>query len=262
MSLFGLRQPLHAPNVLAHAEEDVDAEQHRRNAFDEDQPLPAAHAAEARHEAQDRPGDEPTDHARRRQRDIEHAPRAAAPRGGIPLAHVVDRARDEARFGQPEQKAHHVELRGRADEDRRAGEQAPRHHDARDPAARAHLVQDHVARHFEQEIAEKEDARAEAVDGIAELQVARHLQLGEADVDAIEVGKEKAEHQDRQDAHGYFPEEGVFVDGLHACLHDVLCVDAVSVDAVETLRRAGEELAQIGFSGFRDGGEHVGDDRR
>jgi hypothetical protein len=177
------------------------------------------------------------------------------------MAHVVDRARDETRFGEPEQKAHHVKLRGRADEYRHAGEQAPRNHDARDPAARAHFMQDHVARHFEQEIAEKENSGAEAVDSIAKLQVARHLQLGEAHVDAIEIGKEKAEHQDRQDAQGYFPEEGVFVDGLHACLHDFLCVDAVSVDAVETLRRAGEEFAQIGFIGFRDGGEHVGNDR-
>ena len=41
----------------------------------------------------------------------------------------------------------------------------------RDPDARPDPVQDHVARHFEEEVADEEDAGAEAVDRFAEAQV-------------------------------------------------------------------------------------------
>ena len=63
-------------------------------------------------------------------------------------------------------------------------------------------LQDHVARHFEDEVADEEDACAEAVDGVAELQVSRHLQLGEADVDPVEKGDDVADEQERDQVPG------------------------------------------------------------
>lgn len=57
-----------------------------------------------------------------------------------------------------------------------------------------------VAWHLEEKIADEEDAGAEAVDGLAEAEVGRHLQLGEADVDAVEIGNDVAQHQERHDA--------------------------------------------------------------
>ena len=60
-------------------------------------------------------------------------------------------------------------------------------------------MQDQVARHLEQKIAEKENTGAEAVDGVAPFQVVQHLQLGKADVDAVQVRAQIAEHQERDE---------------------------------------------------------------
>ena len=46
----------------------------------------------------------------------------------------------------------------------------------RDPDPGADPVQQHVARHFEEEVADEEHAGAEAVDRFAEPQVGEHLQ--------------------------------------------------------------------------------------
>ena len=54
-------------------------------------------------------------------------------------------------------------------------------------------------RYFEDDIAEKEDARAEAEHGIGETELLRHLQLREAHIHAIDVRRDVREHQDRQD---------------------------------------------------------------
>ncbi|KAG0731879.1 hypothetical protein G6F23_014872 [Rhizopus arrhizus] len=85
-----------------------------------------------------------------------------------------------------QQEAQDVETGGRLDEHEHAGQDAPRDHDARDPAPRAQPVHQQVARHFEQEVADEEHAGAQAEHGFAEAQVLRHLQLGEADVDAVQ----------------------------------------------------------------------------
>ena len=80
------------------------------------------------------------------------------------------------------------------------GNEAPRDHDPGDPDARPDLLQDHVARHFEDEVADEEDARAEPVDRVAELQVVRHLQLGESDVDAVQERDDVAQEQEGDQA--------------------------------------------------------------
>ena len=46
---------------------------------------------------------------------------------------------------------------------------------------------------FEHQIPDEENPRAEAVDGIAHTQFLKHLQLREADIDAIEVSAHIAE---------------------------------------------------------------------
>jgi hypothetical protein len=84
-------------------------------------------------------------------------------------------------------EAHHIKHGGRGDEHREAGNDAPRDHDPRDPDARADLVQDDVAGDFEDEITEEKDARAEAIDGIAQAEIGGHLQLREAHVYSIQI---------------------------------------------------------------------------
>ncbi|MBO9581510.1 MAG: hypothetical protein J7498_11515 [Sphingobium sp.] len=66
-------------------------------------------------------------------------------------------------------------------------------------AMRANAIEDEVARQLEQEIADEEDAGAEAVDLVAELEGARHLQLGEADIHPIEEGDEITQEEQRHD---------------------------------------------------------------
>ena len=52
---------------------------------------------------------------------------------------------------------------------------------------------------------------AEAVDRFAEMQIAEHLQPGEADVHAVEVGDHVAEHQKRKQPPGDFGVDAVVV---------------------------------------------------
>jgi hypothetical protein len=61
-------------------------------------------------------------------------------------------------------------------------------------------VHQDVAGHLEEEVADEEQAGAQAEHGFREAQVLRHLQLGKADVDAVEVGDHVAQHQERHDA--------------------------------------------------------------
>ena len=69
----------------------------------------------------------------------------------------------------PSRQAHGVELARGADERGAAGDDAPGDEDAADPDAGADLVEDEVAGDFEEEVAEEEDAGAEAVDAVANL---------------------------------------------------------------------------------------------
>src|SRR5690349_18232661 len=52
------------------------------------------------------------------------------------------------------------------------------------------------------EIAEKEDARAQPVDGLAELEVAQHLQLRKADIHAVDPCQDPQDHQKRDQPPG------------------------------------------------------------
>ena len=74
-------------------------------------------------------------------------------------------------------------------------------------------MEDEIARDFEREVADEEHPCSEAVDGFAEPEVAEHLQPREADVDAVKVGGDVAEHDERQQPPGDFAVGGDFVGG-------------------------------------------------
>ena len=65
-------------------------------------------------------------------------------------------------------------------------------------------MEQQVARHFEEEVADEEHARAEAVNGLAELEIVEHLQPGETDVHTVQVGDDVAEDQEWEKAPGDF----------------------------------------------------------
>ena len=58
-----------------------------------------------------------------------------------------------------------------------------------------------VARYFEDEVADEENAGTQTVGGVAELQRTLHLKLREADVDAVKVGGDVADEEQRNQPH-------------------------------------------------------------
>ena len=174
--------------------------QQRRQRLEDEQPLPAGQAVHALERMQDVAGERPTDNASQRNRHEEERERLGAPCRRKPVRQIKDHARCESSLGDTQQKAQDIEGRGRLDEDEAGRNHRPRQHDASEPVTCAHFVQHEIARYLEDEIAEKENACAKAVDGFAKAQVIEHLQLRKAHVDAIEIRAQVAQHQERYQA--------------------------------------------------------------
>ncbi|MNK86877.1 hypothetical protein D3C87_1067990 [compost metagenome] len=200
--LLGGRQPLGVDRLLGQEHQHRHTGQHRRNPLDHEQPLPVGQAVHAVHRAHDEAGQRAADHAGNRKRGHEQAVDAGAAVSREPVGQVQHHAREEARLENPQQEAQRVELPRRLDEDHRHRGQAPKNGDARQRLARADLLQQQVARHLEQEVADEENPRAQAVHGLAELQVLEHLELGEAHVDAVDPGQDEQEYEEWDQAHG------------------------------------------------------------
>ena len=85
----------------------------------------------------------------------------------------------------------------------------PGDEDPGDPFAGAELVHASIARNLQQGIAEKENARAEAVGRLGQPDVALHAELGETDVVAVQVGNEVEQDNQRHDAAADLAERAV-----------------------------------------------------
>ena len=96
-------------------------------------------------------------------------------------------------------------------------ESRPHHHQAGDPAPWPDAVQGDVAGHAEQRVGDEEQAGAEAVHGVAEVQVAAHLHLGKADVDAVQMGKQVTHQQQGHQAPSHQTMGAVVLGKLQAC---------------------------------------------
>jgi hypothetical protein len=112
---------------------------------------------------------------------------AMTPNRRIPVGEIKNDARKETGFEHTEKETRDIELHRCFHEHHRRGGKPPQHHDAQQRLARADSFEQQVAGDFEKKITEEEDARAEAVDGIAEGERLLHLQLRVADVDTIEI---------------------------------------------------------------------------
>ena len=198
--LLGRLQPMRVFGFVLQIQEGHDAQHRRRQALHQEQPLPAVPAIDAVHPLHDaagqRPGDDPGD-GRRGHEDGDHLSTLCR---RVPEGQVQDDAGEEAGLEGAEQEAQHVELHRRGHEHHARGDDAPAEHDSQQRLARADLLEHQIAGHFEEEVADEEDAGAQAVDGVAEGQRLLHLQLRVADVDAVEVGDEVADDQQRHDA--------------------------------------------------------------
>ncbi len=166
----------------------------------DEQPLPAlvaAHAVENLHHVR---GERAADHERNGRGRHEERERLAAPMRRKPEGQVEDDAWLQACFEGPHQEAQRVELPGLRHPRHQHAHDAPAHRDAHDRLRGAEFLQQQVARHFEEEVAEEEDAGAGAIDGIGPCEVAHHGQLREADVDAVDPGQEPDQRKERNQA--------------------------------------------------------------
>jgi hypothetical protein len=64
--------------------------------------------------------------------------------------------------------------------------------------ARANARQQQIARQFEQHIADEENTGAHPVCGIRKAEIGLHLQLRKAHIDAVQIRKQVADEQKRQ----------------------------------------------------------------
>ena len=118
-----------------------------------------------------------------------------------PVGEEQDHAREKTGLGEAEQKTDEVKAPFADDECRGTGNQPPADHDAGDPQPRADLVEDDVARHFEQEIAEKEcGPRTQAESGLAEAQILAHGQRSETDIHPVDLADQIQQSREGQDA--------------------------------------------------------------
>jgi hypothetical protein len=123
--------------------------------------------------------------------------------GGNPEAQEEDGAGEEARLGHAEQEPEQPELLEVLDPREEGGDDAPAHHDAREPLTCAESMQRKVGRDLEQDVADEEDARREAELGGGQAEVFVHaVGSGEPDRGAVEVVDEEHQRHERDQSHG------------------------------------------------------------
>lgn len=81
------------------------------------------------------------------------------------------------------------------------------------PFAGAEAVEEQVARHFEDEVADEEQRRAKTIGVFAEAQRIDHLQLGIADILSVDIGDEIEKAKKRHEPPGDLRDKGLF--GYH-----------------------------------------------
>ena len=97
-------------------------------------------------------------------------------------------------------------------------------HDPGEPEPCADALEDDVARHLEDEVADEEQRGAEAVGGLAEAEVADHLQLGVGDVLPVDVGDQVHQAEERHEPPGDGGDGSVadFIRRLAMRCHDLV----------------------------------------
>jgi hypothetical protein len=97
-----------------------------------------------------------------------------------------------------EQKTRSVEAVGAYDEGHDGRGDAPRHHDTRQPHARADPIKDDVTRHFGDTVGKEEQARPETKLTLVQSDLLIHRQGGKANVRPIEVIQKITDNQHGQ----------------------------------------------------------------
>jgi hypothetical protein len=197
-AVFALAQPAGIARAVGKEPERQEAEKDCRQPFDDEEPLPPRETAEAV-EGEKRPGHRTADDGGDRDRSHENRDDAGAGPAREPISEVEDDPRKKSGFRDPEQEAQEIEA-GLAGNRRHGGRhRAPADHDARDPDACTETLQREIARHFEKDIADEENADAKAEDLGREAEIVIHGERGKADIDAVEkidrIGRAKKRNE-------------------------------------------------------------------
>ena len=136
-------EPFGLGGSVGEKDEEGNAEKHCGQAFDEEEPLPAAQA-EVSIEIEKRAGDESHEDRAEWQGDVEAADGAGAQLSREPLHEIEDDSGKKAGLGHAKQKTHGVKLRRCADEEHGHGEDPPCDHDAGEPAACSEAIEQEV----------------------------------------------------------------------------------------------------------------------
>ena len=193
--LFRIAEPAGLGNGVIQIPKRNDAHDDGGSAFQQKQPLPPSQQSAIGKVAQNPARHDAAQNAAHRNCGHEQRNHAATALRGVPLGEVEHHTRKEPGLGRAQQKAHDVELRGGLDQQRRYRQQAPGDQNASNPAPGTKARQHHVAGHFQQKVADKEDACPQAKDGFAEAKVRLHAQLGKAHIGTVNEGKHIANEQ-------------------------------------------------------------------
>ncbi|MNF60063.1 hypothetical protein D3C84_416680 [compost metagenome] len=209
-SLLRRRQPLGVFDAVLEQGQHQKAKTDAGQAAEQKQPMPTAHLQDAIEVLQHQPGERRTDQAGASRGEKQHRGDAPAIVLWEPQCQVIQHTRSEARFHRTDHEAQGIELPFAVDEDHGRSGQSPGHHDPGDPASGADLIQHHVARDFEQHVTDREQPRAQTIRGVTQAEVSLQLELGEADVDAVEKREQVTDHDQRHQSPGDFADQGFF----------------------------------------------------
>ncbi len=205
-------EPLGVGETVTEQEIGEGAEDHGRDALQQEHPLPARQATLACGKVIENPAGkraaEQTGHRDRRHEQCHDSPTAE---GREPLRKVQHHTGEEAGFSGTGEQAQGVEMRGCGHKQQACGERTPHDHHQCDPAPRAKPGQRQVTRHAAQHVADKENPGPQAVHGFTEFQRIEHLQLGKANVYPVEVIEQIADKDEGDQAQGDALVDGVLI---------------------------------------------------
>ena len=213
-------------------------EKARRQALDQEEPLPALQTGDAVHgEKQARERTDDDEGERARGHEARDGARAALLRK--PVGEIEHDARKESGFGDAQEKAQDVEARRPLHEGAGGRDRAPDDEDREHPAPRAEAHEHQIGGHLEQRIADEEDAGAEAEDGRREAEIGVHRQRREADIHPVDEADEIEQPDERDQPPLAFGEDLVF--GGHWVGHaaDALASQRTGISVPGSGRRYG-----------------------
>src|ERR1043166_2411923 len=133
-----------------------------------------------------------------------------------PVSKIQDDPGEKPGLSHPQQKPDYIQLRRAVHQAAQHGYRSPTHQDAGNPQARAHVVQNEVARYFKQEVTAEENSGQKPELGAGDTQFLVHGERREADVDPVQVSNDVEKKKKRQDT-ALELADGGSSDGRRAC---------------------------------------------